>query len=193
MNDRFNPQRRLIVRAALTAGAALPCASLTFPSLAFAGPATTGTSAGTGAADKRFVMVILRGGLDGLSAVPAVGDPAFAAARGPLAEFASPTLPLDAGFALHPNLAQLHALHGRGELAVVQAVGLPYHERSHFDAQQVLESGGSRPYELSTGWLGRALGHKHSKGLALNTTTTVRCHTPPGSRPSRSAARPVSS
>ncbi len=164
MNNRFNPQRRLIVRAALTAGAALP-----FASLAFAGP----SSAATGAADKRFVMVILRGGLDGLSAAPALGDPAFAAARGPLAEFALPTLPLDAGFALHPNLAQLHALYGRGELAVVQAVGLPYHERSHFDAQQLLESGGSRPYELSTGWLGRALGHKHSKGLALNTTVPL--------------------
>ena len=164
MNNHFNPQRRLIVRAALTAGAAVP-----FASLAFAGP----SSAGTGAADKRFVMVILRGGLDGLSAVPAVGDPAFAAARSPLAEFALPTLPLDAGFALHPNLAQLHALYGRGELAVVQAVGLPYRERSHFDAQQLLESGGSRPYELNTGWLGRALGNKHSKGLALNTTVPL--------------------
>ena len=164
MNKPFDPQRRLIVRAALTAGAALP-----FASLAFAATAAAGTSA----ADKRFVMVILRGGLDGLSAVPAIGDPAFAAARGPLAEFASATLPLDAGFALHPNLAQLHALYGRGELAVVQAVGLPYHERSHFDAQQVLESGGTRPYELSTGWLGRALGHKHSKGLALNTTVPL--------------------
>lgn len=164
MNNRFNPQRRLIVRAALTAGAALPFASLAFGATA---------AAGTSAADKRFVMVILRGGLDGLSAVPAVGDPAFAAARGPLAQYASPTLPLDAGFALHPNLVQLHALYGRGELAVVQAVGLPYHERSHFDAQQVLESGGTRPYELSTGWLGRALGHKHSKGLALNTTVPL--------------------
>jgi uncharacterized protein (DUF1501 family) len=51
----------------------------------------------------------------------------------------------------------LHALYGRGEMAVLHAVGLPYRERSHFDAQQVLESGGSRPHELTTGWLGRAL------------------------------------
>ena len=163
MTHRFNPHRRLIVRACLTAGAALP-----FASLAFAGPA-----AADGAADNRFVMVILRGGMDGLSAVPAVGDPAFAAARGPLAEFAVPPLPLEAGFALHPNLAQMHALYGRGELAVLQAVGLPYHERSHFDAQQVLESGGTRPYELSTGWLGRALGNKHGKGLALSTSVPL--------------------
>jgi uncharacterized protein (DUF1501 family) len=56
---------------------------------------------------------------------------------------------------------------------VVHAVGLPYRERSHFDAQQVLESGGTRPFELSTGWLGRALGHSAAKGLALNTTVPL--------------------
>ena len=48
-------------------------------------------------------------------------------------------------------------MYARGEMTVLHAVGLPYHERSHFDAQQVLESGGSRPHELTTGWLGRAL------------------------------------
>ncbi len=160
MKSNFDPQRRLLVRAALTAGAALP-----FSTLSFAGAAGPGSN--------RFVMVILRGGLDGLSAVPAIGDPEFAAARGPLAQFASPPLPLDATFALHPNLTELHAMHARGELSVVQAVGLPYRERSHFDAQQVLESGGTRPYELTTGWLGRALGSKHSKGLALNTTVPL--------------------
>ena len=60
-----------------------------------------------------------------------------------------------------------------GEAAIVHAVGLPYRERSHFDAQQVLESGGTRPYELSTGWLGRALAASGSKGLALNTTVPL--------------------
>ena len=162
MQQSFDPQRRLLVRAALTAGAALPFASA---SLGFAGSAD--------ASGNRFVMVILRGGLDGLSAVPALGDPDFAAARGTLAQFAAPPLPLDATFAMHPALGQLHAMYGRGELSVVQAVGLPYRERSHFDAQQVLESGGTRPYELSTGWLGRALGGNHAKGLALNTTVPL--------------------
>jgi uncharacterized protein (DUF1501 family) len=117
--------------------------------------------------------VILRGGLDGLSAVPAIGDPDFAAARGPLAQFPSAALALDTTFALHPNLAQLHAMYGNGEVAVIHAVGLPYRERSHFDAQQVLESGGVRPYELSTGWLGRALAHAGSKSLALNTAVPL--------------------
>jgi len=105
----------------------------------------------------RFVLFILRGGMDGLTAVPAVGDPAFADARGVLGQFPESPLALDGTFALNPLLPQLHAMYGRGELAVLHAVGLPYRERSHFDAQQVLESGGTRPYELSTGWLGRAL------------------------------------
>ncbi len=105
----------------------------------------------------RFVFLILRGGMDGLTAVPAIGDPGFTDARGALGAFASEPLRLDATFALNPLLPHLHAMHGRGELTVLHAVGLPYRERSHFDAQQVLESGGARPYEFTTGWLGRAI------------------------------------
>jgi uncharacterized protein (DUF1501 family) len=108
----------------------------------------------------RLVFLILRGGMDGLTAVPATGDPAFAEARGILGRFdafGAPALKLDNSFALHPLLPQLHTMYGQGEAAVLHAVGLPYRERSHFDAQQLLESGGNRPYELGTGWLGRAL------------------------------------
>ncbi len=152
--------RRRHLLGALSAGVLAPLATL---SLAAAG------SPGA----NRFVFVILRGGLDGLACVPAVGDPEFAPARGPLAQFASAPLPLDSTFALHPNLAQLHAMYGRGELAVVHAAGLPYRDRSHFDAQQVLESGGVRPYEISSGWLGRALGSSGAKGIALNTAVPL--------------------
>jgi hypothetical protein len=125
--------------------------------------------------DARFVFVLLRGGMDGLAAVPAIGDPDFAAARGPLANFGAPPLPLDGTpFALHPALGALHGLYRGGELAVVHAVGLAYRERSHFDAQQVLESGGSKPYELATGWLGRALAaHGNRAGLALTTAVPL--------------------
>ena len=118
------------------------------------------------AAGRHFVFVVLRGGMDGLTAVPAVGDPAFAAARGPLAQLGGAPLPLDGPFALHPLLPQLHAMYGQGELLVLHAVGLPYRERSHFDAQQVLESGGSRPHELATGWLGRAVAATGAAPLA---------------------------
>jgi uncharacterized protein (DUF1501 family) len=114
-------------------------------------------AAPAGMPGNRFVLVLLRGGMDGLTAVPAVGDPAYADARGLLAQMAGAPLPLDSLFALNPLLPQLHAMYGQGELLVLQAVGLPYRERSHFDAQQVLESGGDRPHALATGWLGRAV------------------------------------
>lgn len=148
-------------------GAAL---ALPFASLAVAAGRADG---------KRFVFVILRGGLDGLTAVPAPGDPAFAEARGPLGRFdafGAEPLALHDGFALHPLLPQLHAMYGRGELAVLHAVGLPYRERSHFDAQQVLESGGTRPYELASGWLGRALplaGASPLRAVALETAVPL--------------------
>jgi uncharacterized protein (DUF1501 family) len=152
--------RRHLLSAAL-AGAIAPWAQLSVA----AAPATAGR--------RRFVFVILRGGMDGLTAVPAVGDPAFAAARGPLANFVGDTLPLDATFALNPLLPQLHGMYGRGELAVLHATGLPYRERSHFDAQQVLESGGSRPHELTTGWLGRALPGMALRAVALETAVPL--------------------
>jgi uncharacterized protein (DUF1501 family) len=162
MHVRFDPTRRRFVAAGLAAGALGGVAQLSL--------AGTGSD---GAEGRRFVLVILRGGLDGLAAAPAVGDPDFAAARGVLGQFASPALALDATFALHPNLANLHAMYGRGEMALVHAVGLPYRERSHFDAQNVLEGGGTRPFELATGWLGRALGPAATRAIALNTAVPL--------------------
>ena len=144
--------RRHLLRAAV--------ASLSAPtSLCLAGAA--------GVAAPRLAVVILRGGMDGLSAVPVPGDAAFAPARGALAEFSEPPLPLDGPFALHPALARLHGFYRAKSAAIVHATGLPYKERSHFEAQQLLESGGARPYDLATGWLGRALAGTQGKGLAL--------------------------
>ncbi|MDQ6628617.1 MAG: DUF1501 domain-containing protein [Pseudomonadota bacterium] len=134
---------------------------------------TLSLAGAAGPGGNRFVFVILRGGMDGLGAAPAVGDADFAAARGALAQFASSPLPVDSTISLHPNLVELHAMVGRNEAAIVHAVGLPYRDRSHFDAQQVLESGGTRPYELATGWLGRALAAGNSKGIALSTAVPL--------------------
>lgn len=149
-----------ITRRTLLASAALA------PGLSFAALPAAG--------ERRFVFVVLRGGMDGLSAAPVPGDPAFADARGPLANLGAASLPLQGPFALHPLLPELHAMYGRGELAVVHATGLPYRERSHFDAQNVLESGGSRPYELPTGWLGRALAAAGApRAVALETAVPL--------------------
>lgn len=124
--------------------------------------------------DPRFVFVLLRGGMDGLAAAPAIGDPDFAQARGALAEFGAVPLALPGTvFALHPHLVGLHAMYQRGELALVHAAGLAYRERSHFDAQQVLESGGTKPYELATGWLGRALAAQGPSRSGIALTTAV--------------------
>ena len=149
-------RRRSLLQAGTAAGLGLlaPLAGLHL-----AGAATPG--------GPRLVLVILRGGLDGLAAVPAIGDPAFADARGVLGRFASPALPLDSLLSLHPALPGLHSLYGQGELLVLHATGLPYRDRSHFDAQQVLESGGERPFVLDTGWLGRALAGNGHKGMAF--------------------------
>ena len=156
-----SPSRRRL----FTAAAAVTGTLAAWPTLTLAGAAGPGAN--------RFVLVILRGGLDGLGAAPAIGDADFASARGPLGQYPTSPLAIDSTFALHPSLVELHAMVGAREAAVVHAVGLPYRERSHFDAQQVLESGGTRPYELSTGWLGRALSAIGSKGIALNTTVPL--------------------
>jgi len=154
------PARRDFIRAMLVSSVAAPWCALSL----------AGRADGDGA---RLVVVLLRGGMDGLSAVPLPNDAQFSAARGPLAAFASTPLPLDGTFALHPALVEMHALYQRQELVALHAIGLPYRERSHFDAQQLLESGGQRPYELSTGWLGRALAAKGRKGLALQTAVPL--------------------
>ncbi|HEU4617208.1 MAG TPA: DUF1501 domain-containing protein [Gammaproteobacteria bacterium] len=112
--------------------------------------------------DARFVLVILRGGLDGLAAVPPYGEPRYRALRGSLALDApggeTGALPLDGLFGLHPSLVNLHEMYRANELAVLHAVATPYRDRSHFDAQKVLEAGGIAPSAADGGWLNRALG-----------------------------------
>jgi uncharacterized protein (DUF1501 family) len=138
--------RRRFLEASLFAGAT----SLAYARLAFASAPT----------ESRFVFVLLRGGLDGLSAAPPVGDPQYAGLRGQIALPKSGTgaaLTLDSTFALHPALEFLHQRYAAKELAVLHAVATPYRERSHFDGQNVLEGGGSRPHDMQSGWLNRAI------------------------------------
>ena len=118
--------------------------------------------------ERRLVVVILRGGMDGLHAVAPVGDADYARARGAMALSPDQVIRLDGSFALHPALAPLVAYWLRRELAIVHAVASPYRERSHFDAQDLLEGGGTSPHQLSDGWLNRALvAAGAGKGTAL--------------------------
>jgi uncharacterized protein (DUF1501 family) len=105
--------------------------------------------------ERRFVVVILRGALDGLAAVPPHGDKDYAGVRGSLA-IGSP-LDLDGFFGLHPALTNVKTMYDAKEAAIFHNICSPYRDRSHFDGQNVLESGGSGPHILNDGWLNRAL------------------------------------
>ena len=110
--------------------------------------------------DPRFLVVVLRGALDGLAAVAPVGDPEWQRLRGDKALMpsgASAALPLDSFFALNPAMPNLHRLYKSGAATIVHATATPYRERSHFDGQDVLESGLGSPGAADSGWLNRAL------------------------------------
>ena len=141
---RATRRRFLIGAGALAAGAALPKVSFSF-------------SAGSA----RLVVVILRGALDGLAAVPPFADPDYARLHRELAILppggADGALALDNTFGLHPSLASLHQRYLAGEVVVFNAVASPYRDRSHFDGQFVLENGLTKPIGTADGWLNRAL------------------------------------
>jgi len=138
-------------------------AALSFPVFAFGQAQAT---------DKRLLVIILRGGMDGLSALAPVGDPAYASARGRLALQRNNTLALDDTFALNANLPRMQALYRAGELLPIHACATAYRERSHFDAQNVLESGAAAPFARTEGWLNKALGAlpnaRPEMGMALS-------------------------
>jgi uncharacterized protein (DUF1501 family) len=110
--------------------------------------------------DPRCLIIVLRGALDGLAAVAPYGDPAWVSVRGDnaLAPGGKPAAgKLDDFFALHPGMPNLHRMFQAGEATIVHAVASPYRDRSHFDGQDVLESGVAQPGASETGWLNRAL------------------------------------
>jgi uncharacterized protein (DUF1501 family) len=145
------PQRLLERRRFLQLGLATGGTVLT-ARYAFAAPAVT---------DARFVFIILRGALDGLSAVPPYGDPDYARLREQLAigapGSADGALALDGHFGLNPGLSFVHEAYAAREALILHAVATPYRERSHFDGQDVLESGLSRAHASQIGWLNRAV------------------------------------
>lgn len=132
-------------RSFLAAGAGGVAAVTFAPRLAFAAAAT----------DRRFLFVIQRGAADGLAILAPTGDPGYAALRPQLSEDAASGTRLDAMFTLHPALKQVAAMTAAKQALLVHAVASPYRDRSHFDGQNVLETGGALPYRMQDGWMNR--------------------------------------
>jgi uncharacterized protein (DUF1501 family) len=132
-------RRRFLALAASSVGA------LFVPRITFAAAET----------DRRFVFIIQRGAADGLHIVTPYAEPEYAKLRGPFASEIGEATKLDASFALHPALVETAKMYGAGEALFVHAVATAYRDRSHFDGQNVLETGGRAPYELKDGWVNR--------------------------------------
>jgi uncharacterized protein (DUF1501 family) len=131
--------------------------------------------------DPRLVVVILRGALDGLATVAPLGDPDYAGLHGALAltrDGPHAALALDSLFALHPSMPEFARMYRARQAAIIHAVATPYRDRSHFDGQDVLESGFAGPGRVQSGWLNRAIealprGERVMSGLAVGPTTPL--------------------
>ncbi|MBS0463465.1 MAG: DUF1501 domain-containing protein [Proteobacteria bacterium] len=162
----------MTTRRELLKGMAAAAASLTlFPRLAWAGDLANGLAAG-GRAQPLLLVVMLRGGLDGLHAVPPMGDSAWGALRGstPFAPGNNPAKPIaiDRDFALHPSFKYAAQLYQQKSFMPVVAVAPPYQGRSHFEAQDCVENGSATPSGANDGWLNRCVGNlRGEQGLAL--------------------------
>lgn len=140
--------------------------ALLIPQLAFARAET----------DRRLIFLIQRGAADGLATLAPTGDPAYLALRGNhAAEMLDQPL-LGGLFALHPALKQVAAMYGNRQALFAHATASPYRERSHFDGQNVLETGGALPYDRRDGWMNRLIGllpAGSAKGLAISATIPI--------------------
>lgn len=154
--------RRTLIRSAAIGGTFAALA----PRIAFAAAPT----------ERRFVFIIQRGAADGLGTLAPVGDPAFAGLRGALAEDFATGAKLDGMFALHPNLATVAGLYRGGEALFAHAIASPYRDRSHFDGQNVLETGGAGAYQVKDGWLNRLLSvlpQDQARAIAVSATVPM--------------------
>jgi uncharacterized protein (DUF1501 family) len=152
-------------RRTFLGSAAAGAAMLALPHVAVAQAAT----------ERRFVFIIQRGAADGLGTLAPTADPAFASLRGAFAEdFAAGARLGD--YTLHPNLAEAARLYAAREALFVHAVASPYRDRSHFDGQNVLETGGNAAYALRDGWMNRLLDllpANDGRAIAVSATVPV--------------------
>lgn len=132
-------------RSLLAGSLALGATGLAWPRMAFA------KAAGT----KNILLVVLRGAADGMAMLAPTGDPGFAALREEALSDYEGARKAGGMFAIHPSFEQIGAAYGKGETLFVHATATSYRERSHFDGQNLLETGGTKPFATRDGWLNR--------------------------------------
>jgi uncharacterized protein (DUF1501 family) len=139
---------RLDRRSLLAGSLALGASGLALPRIAFA----------QGAGTRNLLFVLLRGAADGMAMLAPVGDPGFAALRERTLSEYDGAARIGSFFAVHPALSAIGKAADTGEALFVHAAATAYRERSHFDGQNLLESGGTTPYATKDGWLNRLAG-----------------------------------
>jgi uncharacterized protein (DUF1501 family) len=133
-------------------------------------------AAAAGSNNKRLVVIFQRGAADGLNIVVPHAEPSYYAMRPSINIPRQQVIDLNGFFGLHPSLAPLKPLWDQRQLAIVHAAGSPDTTRSHFDAQDYMESGTPGVKITSDGWLNRTLqselaaGHSPFRGIALGTS-----------------------
>ena len=105
--------------------------------------------------DKRLLIVLLRGGMDGLASIPPIGDKYLSKIRKDI--LVKGARNLDGFFGINPALHFLGSEYHKGRAGFVHATSFPYTGRSHFDGQNIMETGNEQPYATNTGWIGRAM------------------------------------
>ena len=115
---------------------------------------------------KNLVVIMLRGAMDGLTSVPYIHDNTLEKVRPDI--FVKKLLNLNSDFSLHPKLSSYHKLWNNNEATIVHATNIPYTGRSHFDGQNLMESGGIVPYKTKTGWLGKGIDVAGLDGLSMS-------------------------
>jgi uncharacterized protein (DUF1501 family) len=132
------------------------------------------TSAGVAARDKRvLVMIQLAGGNDGLNTLVPFGDPEYEKARPGIGVPKGQVLMLNDHVGLHPNLTGLRELYDEGKLAILQGVGYPNPDRSHFRSMDIWQSAQPQIETPRDGWLGRALEWQFERQPALAEALTI--------------------
>ena len=116
--------------------------------------------------EKRLLVVLLRGGLDGFAAVPPLADKNLSKIRKDV--LVQGANDLDGFFGIHPNLKFLESEYQSGNAAFVHATSFPYTGRSHFDGQNIMETGSEQAYAVTSGWVGRAMNAAGFSSLAVS-------------------------